>query len=119
MNCYGSFYTNLSYRIIFLTGGRWKKGEKAAVLFMDVKGAFDHVSGKKLAERMTDLGLDGDLVGWTQSFIVDKKVELIIDGHINLEMAVNTGIPQDSPVFPILFLIYINGVFEEIKKKIL
>ena len=22
MNCYGSLYTNLSYRIIFLTGGR-------------------------------------------------------------------------------------------------
>ena len=60
---------------------------------MDVKGAFDHVSRKKLAERMTDLGLDGDLVGWTQSFIIDRRVELIIDGHINLEVAVNTDIP--------------------------
>ena len=38
--------------------GRWKKGEKAAALFMDVKGAFDHVSGKKLAERMTDLAVN-------------------------------------------------------------
>ena len=30
---------------------------------MDVKDAFDHVFRKKLAERMTNLGLDGDLVG--------------------------------------------------------
>ena len=60
---------------------------------MDVKNAFDHVSGKKLAERMTDLGLDGDLVGQIQSFIINKKVELIIDGHINPEVAVNIDIP--------------------------
>ena len=60
---------------------------------MDVKGAFDHVSGKKLAERMTDLGLDGDLVGWTQSFIIDRRVEFIINGYINPEIIVNIGIP--------------------------
>ena len=42
---------------------RWKKGEKAVTLFIDVKDAFDHVSGKKLAERMTNLDIDGDLVG--------------------------------------------------------
>ena len=42
---------------------RWKKGEKAATLFINVKNAFDHVSKKKLAERITDLELDEDLVG--------------------------------------------------------
>ena len=86
---------------------------------MDVKGAFDHVSGKKLAERMTDLGIDGDLVGWTQSFMADRRVELMIDGHINPEVAVNIGILQSSPVSPILFLIYISGIFEEVEEKFL
>ena len=69
-----------------------KKGEKAAVLFINVKSAFDHGSKKKLAERMTDLELDGDLVGWTQSFLINKKIELIIDGYINLEVIVNISI---------------------------
>ena len=44
---------------------RWKKGEKAAALFIDVKNAFNHVSGKKLAEKMINLKVDGDLVGYT------------------------------------------------------
>ena len=42
---------------------RWKKGEKTAILFIDVKNAFDHVSKKKLAERIINLRLDEDLVG--------------------------------------------------------
>ena len=54
---------NIITLLIHEVQSRWKKGEKAAVLFINVKGAFDHVSKKKLAERMTNLGLDGDLVG--------------------------------------------------------
>ena len=42
---------------------RWKKGEKAAALFINVKNAFDHVYEKKLAERITNLKLDEDLIG--------------------------------------------------------
>ena len=51
--------------------------------------------------------------------MVNKRVELIIDGHINPEIIINIGILQGSPVSPILFLIYISGMFEEVKEKIL
>ena len=44
------------------TGCRVGLRSPAAVLFIDVKNAFDHVSKKKLAERIINLGLDGDLV---------------------------------------------------------
>ena len=50
--------------------------------------------------------------------MADRRVELIINGHINPEVVVNTSIPQGSPVSPILFLIYISGVFEEVEEKI-
>lgn len=32
---------------------------------MDVKGAFDHVLQAKLAQKMVDLGIDDDLIGWS------------------------------------------------------
>ena len=41
----------------------------------------------------------------------------MIDGHNNQEKEVETGIPQGSPVSPILFLIYISGVFEQVEKE--
>lgn len=39
---------------------RWAKKELAAALFMDVKGAFDHVSKAQLVARMVELDIDGD-----------------------------------------------------------
>ena len=85
---------------------------------MDVKRAFDHVSRAQLAQRMADLGIDDDLIGWTQSFLTDRWVELMIDGYVNPKHKVETGIPQGSPVSPILFLIYISGVFSQIETRL-
>ena len=81
-------------------------------MFIDVKEAFDHVSRSQLLKRMIDLGIDGDLVAWTKSFLTDRKIQLVIDGHDNKEREIKTGIPQGSPVSSILFLIYISGVFD-------
>ena len=41
----------------------WQSRKIAGALFMDVKGAFDHVSRAQLAQRMSDLGIDDDLIG--------------------------------------------------------
>ncbi len=65
---------------------------------------------------MIELGIDGDLVTWTGSFLTDRKVQLVIDGHENKEREIETGIPQGSPVSPILFLIYISGVFDKVSE---
>ena len=92
----------------------WYEKKIAGTLLMDVKGAFDYVSRLKLAQRMRQLGIDNDWIGWTQSFLTDRKVEIVIDGHINSEKDVETGIPQGSPVSPILFLIYISGIFDAV-----
>ena len=56
---------NIITLLIHEVQSRWKKGKKAAVLFIEVKNAFDHVSRKKLTERIINLGLDEHLVGWT------------------------------------------------------
>lgn len=52
----------------------WKSQKIAEALFMDVKGAFDHVSRAQLAQRMSALGIDDDLIGWTQSFLTNRWV---------------------------------------------
>ena len=85
---------------------------------MDVKGAFDHVSQAKLAQRMANLSIDNDLISWTQLFLTGRSVELVIEGFTNPRQKVEIGIPQGSPVSPILFLIYISEVISAIEAKL-
>ena len=96
----------------------WEDKQIAGALLMDIKGAFDYVSRAKLVQRMKDLSIDNDLIGWTKSFLTDRSVELVIDGYTNSRQRVESGIPQGSPVSPILFLIYISGVFSMIEDQL-
>lgn len=92
--------------------------EISSSIFMDVKGAFDHVSKTQLVARMLELEIDGDLICWKKSFLTNRKIQHVIDGYKNPENDVETGIPQGSPVSPVLFLIYISGVFEQVEKEL-
>ena len=67
---------------------------------------------------MSDLGIDDDLIRWTQFFLTNKWIELVIDRYINPKYKVETRIPQRLLVSLILFLIYDSGVFEQVKKEL-
>jgi hypothetical protein len=74
---------------------------------MDVKGAFDHVDPTRLVKRIREIGIDGDLIYWVTSFLMDRQVQLVINGHQGPEQPIYLGLPQGSPVSPILFIIYV------------
>ena len=86
----------------------WGDHEVGACLFMDIKGAFDHVVGSKLIGGLREAGLDGDLIRWVASFLTNRRALLVIDGHPGLEAPINSGLPQGSPVSPILFVLYVR-----------
>jgi hypothetical protein len=90
----------------------------SGALFIDVKGAFDHVDPARLVKQMGEIGINRDLIYWVTSFLMDRKVQLVIDGHQGPEQPINLGLPQGSPVSPILFIIYIRGVFQAIKDRV-
>lgn len=63
---------------------------------------------------MKELKIDNDLICWTQSFLTNRKVKLVIDKNLNPENDVETGIPQDSPISLIFFLIYLSRIFNTV-----
>lgn len=48
---------------------------------MDVKEAFDHVSQSCLLRTKEGMEADRDLMRWTESFMLDRRVSLVVDGH--------------------------------------
>jgi hypothetical protein len=48
-----------------------------------------------------------------ECFLIGQKIQLAFDSQVGLETNISTGIPQGSPVSPILFLLYIYAVNQE------
>ena len=48
------------------------------------------------------------LLRWISNFLRDRTVKVRILGHTSREIAINYGVPQGSPISPLLFLLYMS-----------
>ena len=85
---------------------------KTSTLFLDIKGAFDHVSKNRLLQIMISLLLPTSLILWVSLFLDDRVLRLAFNNSIKAFKSILTSIPQGSPILPILFLIYIRDLFK-------
>jgi hypothetical protein len=79
---------------------------------MDVKGAYDHVAKYRLYTVLQQLQLPINLISWVSTFLINRLLRLAFDGQIQDFSTIESGVPQGSPVSPILFLIYIRDLFK-------
>ena len=92
-------------------------GEVTSVLLMDVRGAFDNVSKTRLLMTMRRLAIPSAILSWTETFLSDRLTSLSFDGQKDSLQPICTGIPQGSPASPILFLLYIRPLFDDLNNK--
>ncbi|EFQ85018.1 hypothetical protein PTT_20182, partial [Pyrenophora teres f. teres 0-1] len=88
-----------------------QKGQITSTIFLDVKGAFDHVSHNQFLRTLKKLGLPISLIAWTKSFFSNRSLRLSFDNKTQEFSEIIAGIPQGSPVSPIFFLIYTRDLF--------
>src|SRR6266536_2298578 len=88
-----------------------------SALFINVKEAFNYISTNQLIKIYIDLDLPKLLCSWIDSFLVDKKIQLAFNNGTNIKTDIQIGIPQGSPISPILFLIYIRNLFQDLESR--
>jgi retron-type reverse transcriptase len=88
----------------------WEKKWIMAALMIDIKGAFPTINHTCLLYKIWLAQIDKNLVQWTKSFMADRQVESMVNKDPGLTIDTNTGLPQGSPVSPVLFLIYITNL---------
>ncbi|EDN08303.1 predicted protein [Histoplasma mississippiense (nom. inval.)] len=81
-------------------------GQVASVLSLDMTGAYDKVLRERMVHILRRLGIPRDLVGWVASFMTNRKSTIAFEGQESDTFDIPAGIPQGSPLSPILFLFY-------------
>ena len=81
---------------------------RVSAIFLDIENAIDRVWHNGLRYELLHMNAPALLLRWIPSFLRDRTVKVRILGHTSREIAINYGVPQGSPISPLLFLLYMS-----------
>ncbi|SPJ72671.1 uncharacterized protein FTOL_02400 [Fusarium torulosum] len=89
----------------------WHRPQSLVTLMgLDITGAYDRVDRVKLMKILEDAGLRDWMLSYVWSFLSDRSTDMKLPGFTSSKFWVNIGIPQGSPLSPILFLFFSSPI---------
>lgn len=85
--------------------------QEVVLVLLDLSSAFDTIDHTILIERLQNrYGLNGSVLDWFKSFIVNRLQSVAIKGTRSSKITVNYGVQQGSVLGPMLFSLFIAPI---------
>ncbi len=79
-------------------------------IFLDLSKAFDTLDHQILIKKLEYYELNGLSIKLMESYLINRKQCVEIDDSKSDLLNLTTGVPQESILYPLLFIIYMNDI---------
>ena len=108
--------TELVTRVVIETvRAAWTASLSTSLLQLDLEGAFDTVNHEWLEATLVGQGWPRWTTRWVASFLKDRIATLSFDDWTSEEVAVPAGVPQGSPISPLLFCLFMVPLYDRLR----
>jgi hypothetical protein len=100
----------LYYRILLALETK----QVTSATFADISKSFDTFWVKTLLYKLCKCGIKGDLLCWLYRYLSNRTQRVMITDALSGIGHLHAGMPQGSVFGPLMFLIFINDIIDEI-----
>ena len=74
---------------------------------------------QRLLLKLKAHGIGDGIIDWLQQWLTDRRQRVVVDGEVSNWKSVLSGVPQGPALGPLLFLMYINDLDDNITSNVL
>ena len=78
----------------------------------------DLVPHDRLLTKLAASGVDSRVVIWVREFLVGRTQWVRVGGRLSEEVKVISGVSQGSVLGPLLFVVYVNGIWRKMDSRV-